>query len=194
MSIKKTITVFSLVFFVATLAVMFLALSTSKVYAVSRQEECSGIAMPTERQACYDKLNEEAWYACSQDPNPGTCAENYKNQDASSSKNNQPSDDPITNDERERLTNCDGTTNPQHCLENNPIYIWTLRIINLLAAGVGVVVTIMIIVGGIQYASAGANPQMVQAAKKKIINAIIALIAFFFLYAFLQWLVPGGVF
>jgi hypothetical protein len=65
-------------------------------------------------------------------------------------------------------------------------------IINFLAALVGIVVTIMLIAGGIQYSSAGGDPAKVSAAKTKIMNALIALLAFFFIYAGLQWLVPGG--
>ncbi len=80
------------------------------------------------------------------------------------------------------------------CMADNPVIVWTKRIINFLAAGVGIVTTIMIIVGGIQYASAGPNPQAVASAKKKIVNAIIALLAYFFLYGFMQWLIPGGLF
>jgi hypothetical protein len=68
------------------------------------------------------------------------------------------------------------------------------NIANILSAGVGVIIVIMIIVGGIQYTTAGSDPQKVAAAKSKIMNAIIALIAFFFLFAFLQWVVPGGIF
>ncbi len=64
--------------------------------------------------------------------------------------------------------------------------------INVLASAVGVVVTISIVVAGIQYASSNGDPGKMQAAKKRIINAIIALVGFFLLYAVLQWLVPGG--
>jgi hypothetical protein len=67
-------------------------------------------------------------------------------------------------------------------------------IANVLSAGVGIIVVIMIIVSGIQYTMAGSDPQKIATAKGHILNAIIALIAFFFLYAFLQWLVPGGIF
>lgn len=65
-------------------------------------------------------------------------------------------------------------------------------LINVLASAVGVVVTISIVVAGIQYASSAGDPGKMQAAKKRIINAIIALIGFFIFYAVLQWLVPGG--
>jgi hypothetical protein len=66
--------------------------------------------------------------------------------------------------------------------------------LNVLTIGVGVIITIMIIIGGLQYMLARDNPQAVQAAKAKIINAIVAMISFMFVYAFLQWIVPGGIF
>lgn len=67
-------------------------------------------------------------------------------------------------------------------------------IANVLSLGVGIIIVIMIIVGGIQYTMAGGDAGKVAAAKGRITNAIYALIAFFFLYAFLQWVVPGGIF
>jgi uncharacterized membrane protein len=67
-------------------------------------------------------------------------------------------------------------------------------IVNFLSAGVGIVVVAVIILGGIQYSMAGDNPQAVGSAKQRIINGLIALVAFLFIFAFLQWLIPGGVF
>jgi len=64
--------------------------------------------------------------------------------------------------------------------------------INFLAALVGVVVVISIIVGGIQYSAAAGDPGKMTAARKRITNAIIALLVFFFLYAGLNFLIPGG--
>lgn len=66
-------------------------------------------------------------------------------------------------------------------------------IINILSASVGIIVVIMLIVGGIQYSSAGGDPSRIAAAKKRIYSALLALITFLFLFALLQWLVPGGV-
>jgi hypothetical protein len=60
--------------------------------------------------------------------------------------------------------------------------------------GVGVVVVGVIILGGIQYTMAGDNPQAVTAAKQRIINGLIALAAFLLMFAFLEWLIPGGIF
>jgi len=65
-------------------------------------------------------------------------------------------------------------------------------LINVLAALVGVVVTASIIYGGVQYASSADDPSKVSQAKSRITNSLIALVSFFFLYAFIQWLIPGG--
>lgn len=86
-----------------------------------------------------------------------------------------------------------------HCEEdpltadNCPIVDYLVKFINGLSALVGIVVVIMIAVGGIQYSSSRDNPQQVSAAKNRIRNAIIALLLYLFMYAFLQWLIPGGV-
>lgn len=64
--------------------------------------------------------------------------------------------------------------------------------IKFFAGVVGVFVVISLVWGGIQYASSADDPSKVSAAKQRIMNAIIALLAFFMLFAFLQWIVPGG--
>jgi hypothetical protein len=64
--------------------------------------------------------------------------------------------------------------------------------IQFLSVGVGVIVLAMVIVGAIQYSASSGNPQTVGAAKKKIINAIIALLLYAFLFAFLNFIIPGG--
>ncbi len=91
---------------------------------------------------------------------------------------------------------CDGSTPEKltNCLKTNPIVVLMQVAMNFLAIGVGVVVVTMVVIGGIQYSASGGNPQTVQEAKKKIYNAAFALVVFFFLYAALQWLVPGGIF
>lgn len=92
---------------------------------------------------------------------------------------------------------CQNTENQadlEKCIEGNKLVDMLQNIVNFLSAGVGVVVVIMIIIGGIQYITAGDNPSAVTAAKERIGNALLALVAFLFLFAFLQWLIPGGVF
>ncbi len=103
-----------------------------------------------------------------------------------------PTPQTITNDTRDGIADCDGKANPQACLVNNPIIKDIKIIINILSMMVGVIVTIVIIIGGIQYSAAGGNPNATTAAKKRITNAIIAFVAYFFIFAILQWLIPGG--
>lgn len=83
----------------------------------------------------------------------------------------------------------------QHAVSaNNPISKDINIIVDFLSAGVGIFVTAMIIVGGIQYSVAGDNSTQTANAKKRIANAVIALVVFMFIFAFLQWLIPGGIF
>lgn len=82
----------------------------------------------------------------------------------------------------------------QHCLSGNSIVKDLNTIVNFLAGLVAIVVIGVIIFGGIQYISAGDNATQITAAKQRVMNGIIALLIFIFTYAFLQWLIPGGVF
>jgi hypothetical protein len=65
-------------------------------------------------------------------------------------------------------------------------------VINLLTAVVGVVVVIGIIVGAIQFSSSAGDPQKAANGKNHIRNALIGLLAYILLYAFLQFVIPGG--
>ena len=105
---------------------------------------------------------------------------------------------PITAQGRHDVINCNGDNanggDLEGCLKANPLIAQFEAFINFLGIGVGVIIVIMIIIGGIQYTSAGSNPQAVSAAKKKIMNAVISFVAFLLLYSFMQWLIPGGPF
>lgn len=89
---------------------------------------------------------------------------------------------------------CAGDTTSEACLQKNPIVKDLNIIVGFLSGLVGVVVVGVIIMGGIQYAMAGDKADAVSAAKKRIINGVTALVAFLFIFAFLQWLIPGGIF
>lgn len=77
-------------------------------------------------------------------------------------------------------------------LESNPIIALMRLVLQVATAGVGLVVAIMIIVAGIQYTSAQGNPQLIQAAKQRLMNAVIGLIMYIFAFALLNYLVPGN--
>jgi hypothetical protein len=87
--------------------------------------------------------------------------------------------------------NCkEGTLTQENC----GIIGYIVTFTNALSVMVGLVIVIMIAVGGVQYTMSGDDPNAVSAAKERIKNAIYALIFYIFAVAFLQWLIPGGVF
>jgi hypothetical protein len=67
-------------------------------------------------------------------------------------------------------------------------------LVNFVSAGVGILDVGTIILGGIQYTMAGDSPDAIGKAKARIMNGLIALAAFLFIFSFVQWLIPGGVF
>lgn len=77
--------------------------------------------------------------------------------------------------------------------DNCNIVKYILTIIDVISGLVGIVVVIMIAIAGIQYSAARDNPQASVAAKNKIRDALLALVGYLFIYAFLQYIVPGGV-
>src|SRR5205814_1498218 len=66
--------------------------------------------------------------------------------------------------------------------------------INLLSISFGLIAVISIIMGAVQYSTSGGDPQKVTQAKQRISKTIFAVLAYLFLYAFLQFIVPGGLF
>ena len=92
-----------------------------------------------------------------------------------------------------------GETGPNGCipegdgtLATNPIIVYLRGIVQFLSVGVGIVITIAIVVAGLQFMGARGNPQAVQAAVQRLTNAIIALLLFIFMAAILNFVVPGG--
>lgn len=65
-------------------------------------------------------------------------------------------------------------------------------ILTVLTYGVGIAGTLGIVISGIQYLTARDNEQQMVKAKSRLINIIIGLAAYAFMWAFLQWLIPGG--
>lgn len=90
---------------------------------------------------------------------------------------------------------CSAATSPEQLNASNcGIINYIVVFTNALSAIVGVVIVLSLVIAGLQYSSAKSDPQAVAKAKQRIMNALIALFVFIFMYAFLQWLVPGGIF
>lgn len=104
----------------------------------------------------------------------------------------------VSNPERDKNINCPQGTPPDKCSEvlvaNNSLVALVRRTIQFFTVVVGVVITAVIVWAGIEYSSAGGDPNKTTAAKHRIRNAIIALVVYIFLGTLLNFLVPGGIF
>ena len=69
-----------------------------------------------------------------------------------------------------------------------------LYAINFLAVGVGIAVVFGIAWGGWMYASANGDASKAKNGQSIVINAVIGLVLYFFLWAAVNFLVPGGLF
>jgi hypothetical protein len=64
--------------------------------------------------------------------------------------------------------------------------------ITVASAMVGIFVVISIIIAGITYSTSADNSQKVSEAKQRIVTAVFVLVGYVMLYAFLNWIIPGG--
>lgn len=96
---------------------------------------------------------------------------------------------------------CDGsacsdtpTGSGQNCDENHCdlVSLYVNPFIRLLSLIVGLVVAGSLVMAGVQYAASSGDSQKVSAAKSRISNTLLAFLAYAFLYAFLNFLIPGG--
>lgn len=101
---------------------------------------------------------------------------------------------PVVSDDSVNCGNV--STNIISCSNSNgdPVSSLLLDIINFLAVGVGIAVVGGIIWGGMLYASSNGDSSKTKQGISVIVNAVIGLLLFIFMYAFLNYLVPGGLF
>lgn len=76
----------------------------------------------------------------------------------------------------------------------NPVNNLLVALVNFLAIGVGLAVVTGIVVGAIMYTTAGSSADQAKKGIGYIRNAIIALVLYIFLFAGVNYLVPGGLF
>lgn len=69
-----------------------------------------------------------------------------------------------------------------------------LTTINILTAGVGVAAVGGLIYAGITYGTASNDQSKIVKAKEIIFNTVLGIVMYALLYAFLQYIIPGGVF
>ena len=76
----------------------------------------------------------------------------------------------------------------------NPVIGMLLQIVNFLAVGVGIAVVGGITWGGMMYASSNGDSGKTKQAVSIIVNSVLGLLLFIFMYAIVNFLVPGGLF
>lgn len=195
---------------IAVFATVILSASTTVYAAVATSAEayCTatvGSTGTTVWQNCVENKKAEL-AVCEQDPQPASrhaCRENALTYGEPLPQSEEIPDELFTNPHLGLETDAECGDGDEaipisidvNCASGvNPILGYLAGIINFLAAGVGIVVAIMITVAGVEYITARGVPQKVEDAKRRITNAIIALVTFIFMYAILQWLIPGGIF
>ncbi len=129
---------------------------------------------------------------CHGAPTPSTSHTGSSTPSGSSSSSSGPSASPSTTS-----TPAPSYSDPAiSCSSNNCDLIakYVNPAINLFSVLFGLIAVISIILGGISYTTSEGDPQKASKAKSRIMNTIIAVVAYIFLFAFLQFLVPGGAF
>jgi hypothetical protein len=86
--------------------------------------------------------------------------------------------------------------NGQVCPKNGQsvLVVYTVMILKFIALAIGGIILLMIIIGGFQYIISAGDPTAVKSAKSRITNAITALVLYGFMYAILNFIIPGGIF
>ncbi len=88
---------------------------------------------------------------------------------------------------------CDGADSGT-ASEKNPIFQVLFFIVNVVALGVGMAAIGGVIYGAILYTSAGDNGEQTKKGITVVVNAVLGVVLFAFMYAILNFLVPGGLF
>lgn len=91
-------------------------------------------------------------------------------------------------------TTCVPINNSSTQVSDNPIFFYLKNFLYFLAGGVGLAVVGGIVAGAYMYITARANAAQTQKGQTMILNSVIALFLFIFMYAILQFLIPGGIF
>ena len=73
------------------------------------------------------------------------------------------------------------------------IYEILRLVMTILIYGLGVAATIGVVIAGVMYLSAKDSPDKIAAAKKRLAEVAIGLVAWAVMAAVLNWLIPGGV-
>ncbi len=83
-------------------------------------------------------------------------------------------------------TNCVDNTGSSGALGN-----YLKDILKYVGGLFGIAVVLMIVISGIQYITSSGNEKAVQAARGRLVNAVIGLVLFLMMFGILHYLIPG---
>lgn len=94
------------------------------------------------------------------------------------------------------IVDCGGTADDNKSGKVSDNAIWKLLVMTLriMAAGVGILAVAGISYAAVLYVTAADSAEQIKKSKTMITNVVIGIIAFALMYAFLNFLIPGGVF
>lgn len=65
-------------------------------------------------------------------------------------------------------------------------------VLKVLIYGLGAAATVGVVIAGVQYMTARDNEAQVAAAKKRLLEVVIGLVAWVLVWPVMNWMVPGG--
>ena len=118
--------------------------------------------------------------------NSGSSSSSSSDGDAGENKENEDEKEPIDNTPEEVKTAI--------LPESWKIEDILNMILLVVTTGVGIAAVGVIVYAGVLYITARDNAGQVSKAKTMIMNTVIGVVAYILMWAFLQWIIPGGVF
>ncbi len=73
------------------------------------------------------------------------------------------------------------------------IVFYLKEILKLINGLIGGIIVLVLVIAGIQYITSAGDPTRVKEAKKRITNAVTALVLYMLMFAILNFLIPGGI-
>lgn len=118
--------------------------------------------------------------------NSGSSSSSSSDGDAGENKENEDEKEPIDNTPEEVKTAI--------LPESWKIEDILNMILLVVTTGVGIAAVGAIVYAGVLYITARDNAGQVSKAKTMIMNTVVGVVAYILMWAFLQWIIPGGVF
>lgn len=92
------------------------------------------------------------------------------------------------------IINCDQPGGENVPVDKSGVWGILELVINIMTAGIGVLAVGGVVYGSILYTSAGGSVEQTKQARTIIFNVIVGVAMYALMYAFLNYVIPGGLF